>query len=72
MSNCQCVRIDSLGVIACSINPKVMCNEVVWLVKRSEPACIQVLRVFNGKTLFYSQAYIYMFLLYLNIFYLVY
>ena len=43
------VRIDSLGVIAYSINPKVMCEEVAWLVKGSEPACMQVLRVLEGR-----------------------
>ena len=43
------VRIDSLEVIAYSINPKVMCKEIVWLVKGSKPACMQVLRVLDGK-----------------------
>ena len=43
------VRIDSLEVIAYSINPKVMCKEIVWLVKGSKPACMQVLRVLDGE-----------------------
>ena len=48
------VKIDSLGVIACSLDPNIMCKEAAWLVKRSKPAYMEVLRVFNGKTLFYS------------------
>ena len=48
------VKIDSLGVIACSINPKAMCKGVVWLAKGPKPACMQVLRALDGKTLFYS------------------
>ena len=54
------VRIDSLRVIACSINPKVMCEEVPCLAKRFKLACIQALRVFDGKTLFYSLAKTYL------------
>ena len=42
------IIIDSLGVMAYSINPRVICKEVAWLVKGSEPAYMEVLRVLEG------------------------
>ena len=49
-----------LGVMAYSMSPKIMCEEVAWLERGSEPAYTQAQRVFDRKTLSYSQVKTYL------------
>ena len=34
------VRIDSLGIVACNLNPKDICEGIAWLAEGSKPAYI--------------------------------
>ena len=35
-----CVRIDSLGIVACNLSPRDICERIAWLAEGSEPAYI--------------------------------